>query len=44
MTCLVDCDFRIHALGPVGALASAVSRPAVAADLRRAAGILGRRS
>jgi hypothetical protein len=35
--CTVDYRFRIHALGPLGALASRISAPAVGADLRRAA-------
>jgi uncharacterized protein YndB with AHSA1/START domain len=39
--CTVAYRFRIHALGPVGLALSAVSGPAVGADLRRAAGILG---
>lgn len=42
--CTVDFRFRIHALGPVGLVATAVSVPAVGLDLRRAARILGRRS
>jgi uncharacterized protein YndB with AHSA1/START domain len=41
--CTVTYRFRIHALGPVGLAVSALSGPAVGADLRRAAGILGRR-
>jgi Polyketide cyclase / dehydrase and lipid transport len=41
--CSVDYRFRIHALGPVGIALSAVSGPAVGADLRKAAGILGAR-
>ena len=40
--CDVDFSFRIHALGPVGAVASLLSKPAVAADLRRAAARLAR--
>jgi uncharacterized protein YndB with AHSA1/START domain len=40
--CDVDYSFRIHALGPVGAVASWASRPAVGADLRRAAERLAR--
>jgi uncharacterized protein YndB with AHSA1/START domain len=39
----VDYRFRIHALGPVGALASRISVRAVGADLRRAAALLGAR-
>jgi hypothetical protein len=35
--CAVDYLFRIHTLGPVGALVSRISVPAVRADLRRAA-------
>ena len=42
--CAVDYAFRIHVLGPIGAAASWVSRPAVAADLRRAARILSSRT
>ncbi len=41
--CEVSYQFRIHALGPLGALASRLSAPAVGADLRRAAGLLGAR-
>jgi hypothetical protein len=41
--CSVDYRFRIHALGPVGLALSAVSGPAVGADLRRAARILSSR-
>ena len=40
--CSVAYRFRIHALGPVGLALSAVSGPAVGADLRTAARILGR--
>jgi len=40
----VDFEFRIHALGPLGALASRFSVPAVRADLRRAATILSSRA
>jgi len=35
--CTVSYRFRIHALGPIGALVSRISAPAVGADLRRAA-------
>jgi len=35
--CAVAYQFRIHALGTLGALASRMSAPAVRADLRRAA-------
>jgi hypothetical protein len=35
--CTVDYRFRVHALGPLGALVSVISVPAVGADLRRAA-------
>jgi hypothetical protein len=38
--CSVDYRFRIHALGPLGVAATAVSVPAVGADLRRAARLL----
>ncbi len=38
--CTVDYQFRIHALGPLGRAATAVSAPAVGADLRRAARLL----
>jgi len=38
--CTVSYRFRIHALGPVGLAASALSSRAVGADLRRAARIL----
>ena len=41
--CDVHFRFRIHALGPLGFAATAVSVPAVGADLRRAASILGGR-
>ena len=41
--CAVDYSFRIHVLGPVGAVASWASRPAVAADLRRAARLISER-
>ena len=34
--CDVHYEFSIHALGPLGRLASVFSRPAVGADLRRA--------
>ncbi|GAB3242842.1 SRPBCC family protein [Nocardioides dilutus] len=37
--CDVHFRFRIHALGPIGLAASAVSVPAVRSDLRRAAGL-----
>ena len=42
--CEVRFAFRIHALGPLGLMASAVSAPAVRADLKRAARILSSRS
>lgn len=42
--CTVAYRFRIHALGPVGLLATAASVPAVGLDLRKAAKTLGRRS
>jgi len=42
--CTVRYRFRIHVLGPVGLALSALSRPAVAADLRRAARTLSSRS
>ena len=35
--CTVHYRFRVHALGPLGALLSRISVPAVRADLRRAA-------
>ncbi len=38
--CSVVYRFRIHALGPLGVAATAVSVPAVGADLRRAARLL----
>jgi hypothetical protein len=41
-SCDVTYEFAIHALGPLGRLASSLSRPAVAADLRRAAEVLAR--
>ena len=41
--CEVSYEFRIHALGPLGVLASRLSAPAVRTDLRRAAGLLGAR-
>ena len=41
--CEVSYEFRIHALGPLGAVASWMSGPAVGADLTRAAGLLGAR-
>jgi hypothetical protein len=41
--CDVRFAFRVHVLGPLGLAVSAVSVPAVAADLRRAARILGSR-
>ena len=41
--CEVHFRFRIHALGPLGLAASVASKPAVRADLRRAAGILAAR-
>ena len=40
--CTVGYRFRIHALGPLGLAATAVSVPAVRADLERAAKILRR--
>lgn len=40
--CEVTYSFRFFGLGPLGSVVSAVSRPAVGADLRRAAGILAR--
>ena len=42
--CDVRFAFRIHALGPLGLVASAVSVPAVRSDLRRASQILARLS
>jgi len=42
--CTVDYRFRIHLLGPLGLGLSVLSRPAVGADLRRAAAILSSRS
>jgi hypothetical protein len=42
-TCRVRFTFRVHLLGPVGTFVTAVSGPAVAADLRRAARILSSR-
>jgi uncharacterized protein YndB with AHSA1/START domain len=42
--CTVDYRFRIHALGPVGPALSALSGPAIGADLRRAASILSSRT
>jgi Polyketide cyclase / dehydrase and lipid transport len=41
--CEVRYSFRIHALGPLGLAATAVSLPAVGADLRRAARLLAAR-
>ncbi len=41
--CSVDYRFRIHALGPLGLAATAVSAPAVGADVRRAARLLAGR-
>lgn len=38
--CDVRFEFRIHALGPIGLAASAISTPAVRGDLRRAARLL----
>ena len=38
--CSVGYRFRIHALGPLGIAATAVSAPVVGADLRRAARLL----
>jgi len=35
--CAADYRFRVHALGPLGALVTRISVPAVRADLRRAA-------
>lgn len=40
LACDVDCRFAIAVLGPLGRLVSALSRPAVRADLSRAARIL----
>jgi uncharacterized protein YndB with AHSA1/START domain len=42
-SCDVTFSFRFVGLGPVGAAIGAVSRPAVAADLRRAARLLAGR-
>jgi hypothetical protein len=42
--CEVRFAFRIHALGPIGLAASAVSVPAVRSDLERAARILSSRT
>ena len=42
--CDVRFEFRIHALGPLGLAATAVSVPAVGADLRRAARLLSEAS
>jgi hypothetical protein len=42
-SCDVEYSFDIYALGPLGSLASVVSRPAVGADLRRAAEIIAAR-
>ena len=42
-SCDVHFEFRIHARGPLGRAAAAVSAPAVALDLKRAAGLLGAR-
>jgi hypothetical protein len=41
--CDVDYRFRVEALGPIGLVATALSLPAVGADLRRAARILEER-
>jgi hypothetical protein len=41
-SCVVTYAFELFGLGPLGAVLAAVSRPAVGADLRRAAGILAR--
>ena len=41
--CTVDFRFRVDALGPLGLAATAVSVPAVRADLRRAAQLLAAR-
>jgi hypothetical protein len=41
--CDVHFRFRIHAFGPLGVAATAVSVPAVRSDLRRAAGLLAGR-
>jgi hypothetical protein len=41
--CEVTYRFRIHAPGPLGVAATAVSKPAVRADLKRAATILAGR-
>jgi len=42
--CEVDYRFRIHALGPLGLAVSALSVPAVRADLHRASRILSSRT
>ncbi len=42
--CVVAYRFRIHVLGPIGLAVTAVSAPAVRADLRRAAKILSSRA
>jgi len=42
--CTVDYRFRIHALGPLGLALSVLARPAVGADLKRAARILSSRT
>jgi hypothetical protein len=42
--CDVGFDFDVRVLGPVGRVFTALSVPAVRADLRRAAGVLARRS
>ena len=41
-SCDVTYSFRFFGLGPVGAVVSAVSRPAVGSDLRRAARLVAR--
>jgi uncharacterized protein YndB with AHSA1/START domain len=41
--CSVGFRFRIHVLGPLGVAATALSRPVVRADLRRAARLLAAR-
>ena len=42
--CEVGFDFDVRLLGPLGRVFTALSAPAVRADLRRAAGVLARRS
>ncbi len=41
--CVVHFSFRIHVLGPIGLVVTALGAPAVAGDLRRAARILSSR-